>query len=71
VNGLVVAPDSPEAIAGGVRRLLEDEALRNRMGAAAAERFREHFELRVTASRFSRLYEDLLDGHSAGLPVPA
>lgn len=70
-NGLVVPPDSPEAIADGVRRLLEDEALRSRMGAAAARRFREHFELRVTASRFSRLYSELLDGHSAGPPATA
>lgn len=62
-NGIVVAPDSPEAIAEGVGRLIQDDELRDRMGAAARQRFLERFELRVTAARFAQLYADLLAGY--------
>lgn len=64
VNGIMVAPDSPEAIAGGVTRLVEDYALRDQMAAAARQRFLKDFDLRVTAKRFAQLYADLL-GHEA------
>jgi glycosyltransferase involved in cell wall biosynthesis len=36
-NGLVVAPGDPEALAAAINRLLDDAALRDRLGAAARQ----------------------------------
>ncbi len=37
VTGLAVEPDQPEALADAIERLLGDEALRQRLGAAARQ----------------------------------
>jgi glycosyltransferase involved in cell wall biosynthesis len=63
-NGVLVAPESPEEIAREVGRLVSDDALRRRMGAAARERFLHDFELSAVAARFAGLYHDLKD-HAA------
>jgi glycosyltransferase involved in cell wall biosynthesis len=40
VNGLLVAPGDAEALAAAMRRILDDDALRDRLAAAAAESVR-------------------------------
>jgi len=42
VDALLVAPDDPAALAAGIRRLLEDPALRQRLGARMLARAPEH-----------------------------
>jgi glycosyltransferase involved in cell wall biosynthesis len=42
-TGLVVPPRRPEALRAALERLLGDEELRHRLGAAGRERAREHF----------------------------
>jgi glycosyltransferase involved in cell wall biosynthesis len=42
-TGLVVPPRRPEALRAALERLLGDEELRRRLGAAGRERAREHF----------------------------
>jgi glycosyltransferase involved in cell wall biosynthesis len=57
-TGLLVAPESPEAIAAGVQELLKDENLRKRLGARAREVWLERF----TVPRMQEAYRDLLLG---------
>src|SRR5207237_980817 len=49
-------------------RLLEDPALRRRLGAAAAERVRTHFNESVVVAHLARVYASLL--REAGYPLP-
>ena len=62
VTGLLVAPGDPEALAAAVTRLVTDESLRLRLGAAARERARD-FSWQACADRHVELYEMLLRDH--------
>lgn len=48
--GLIVARDDPAALAAALLRLLEDGAMRSRMGAIARRRIEAHFSLRAIGS---------------------
>jgi glycosyltransferase involved in cell wall biosynthesis len=54
-TGLLVPPDDPTALAGAIRRLLEDRQLAARLGECARAVAAEQF----TAERMARAYEDL------------
>ncbi len=60
VNGLLVAPRDPAALAAALTRLLADPELATRLGAAAAAHQAEHFSIAATTRRFESLYEELL-----------
>jgi glycosyltransferase involved in cell wall biosynthesis len=66
VNGLLVAPFSPVAIADAVETLVRDSGLRVRMGAAGRARVEAEFGDDVVIARTLDLYRDLL-----ALRVPA
>jgi glycosyltransferase involved in cell wall biosynthesis len=59
LNGLLVPPNSVEAIATGIGRLLADDSLREAMGKKARQRFGEAFDIRVVAARLAKVYRDL------------
>jgi glycosyltransferase involved in cell wall biosynthesis len=65
-TGLLVAPDDPGALAVGIARLLDDPALRARLGAAGRERVISRFTWQVTAAGTTACYRALLDG----MPLP-
>jgi glycosyltransferase involved in cell wall biosynthesis len=65
-TGLLVPPDDPGALAGAIGRLLDDPALRARLGAAGRERVVSRFTWQVTAAGTSECYRALLEG----LPLP-
>ena len=65
-TGLLVAPDDPGALAGAIARLLDDPALRARLGAAGRERVINRFTWQVTATGTAACYEAVL----AGRPLP-
>ena len=44
VNGVVVEPENPPALAAALARLIADPALREKLGEAAERRVREHFD---------------------------
>jgi len=56
VNGVLVPPRDPEAVAAAVERLMDDAALRDRLGAAAASSVAS-MTWRATAERTVALYE--------------
>jgi len=55
-SGLLVSPGDDAAFADAVVRLLRDAALRDRLGAAAARRMREHFAWGKLVEEVERAY---------------
>jgi glycosyltransferase involved in cell wall biosynthesis len=60
VTGLVVEPEQPEAVARAVLRLLGDDALRSRMGAAGRDAALERFDSERVADVYVHAYEAAL-----------
>jgi glycosyltransferase involved in cell wall biosynthesis len=71
-TGLLVPPDDPGALAGAIGRLLDDPALRARLGAAGRQRVVSRFTWQVTAAGTAACYQALLDGRPLpGATAPA
>lgn len=68
-TGLLVPPGDAAGLAEAVCRLLEDEVLRRRLGAAGRRRVQRDFDAGATAARVAALYERLAG--AAGSPAPA
>ncbi|HEY5096437.1 MAG TPA: glycosyltransferase, partial [Acidimicrobiales bacterium] len=66
VTGLLVTPDDPGALAAAIGRLLDDQSLRRRLGAAGRERVLGRFTWQVTAAGTAAEYRALL---AAGAPA--
>ena len=63
VNGLLVVPGDPEALARAIDRLLADSELARRLGKAARERARD-YDWGVLAERVFAIYRSLIAGRS-------
>lgn len=61
-TGLLVRPESPEALAAAITRLARDEALRARLGAAARGLVERERGLEAMARAHEALYRDALGG---------
>jgi glycosyltransferase involved in cell wall biosynthesis len=61
VTGLLVPPRDPAALRAALRRVLDDAALRERLGAAAGVRARERFGRDAAARATVAVYRDALD----------
>lgn len=57
-NGLVVPPDDAPAFAAALTRLIRDPRLRFKLGAAAEQRVRQHFDHRTSIGQLVSLFED-------------
>lgn len=61
INGLLCKPADPECLAEKVRMLIDDPALRLRLGAAARESYeRGSFQMSAVSAQFTSVYEDVL-----------
>jgi glycosyltransferase involved in cell wall biosynthesis len=56
VNGLLVEPDDPQALAKGIERLIRDPHLRQRLGEAAEKRVRGDFDYRSSVLHLVELF---------------
>jgi glycosyltransferase involved in cell wall biosynthesis len=61
VNGLLVSPDDPRAVAAALRRLCEDPELARRLGAAGRETVARRFD----GDRLARRLADLFRAEAA------
>jgi glycosyltransferase involved in cell wall biosynthesis len=59
-TGLLAPVGDEDALAAGIRRLLEDEELRARLGRTARETAEREYDAALEARRFAELYEELL-----------
>jgi glycosyltransferase involved in cell wall biosynthesis len=56
-QGLLVPPEDPVALAAALRRLMDDQALRQRLGSAARSEAVARFTAEAMARNYERLYE--------------
>lgn len=56
VNGLLVPPKDPAALAAAINRAIEDEPLRRRLALAARQVFASRFSAETMTRRYERLY---------------
>ena len=61
VNGLLVPPGDEMALAGAINQLLDDPALRSRLGAQAQQDFLEKLDYPIFYQKMTNLYRQLLD----------
>lgn len=62
VDGLLIPPKDPRALADRILRLLCDPELRRRIGAAARRKVEANFDIREMTARMARIYQELLNG---------
>lgn len=60
VNGLLVPPDDPEALASAVRKLHDDPALARRLAEAGRQTVRRKFDGAASARRLAELFEGVV-----------
>jgi glycosyltransferase involved in cell wall biosynthesis len=63
-SGLFVPPGDPAALGAALARVIGDSALRERLGAAARQRFVDRFDVRSYSVRLAQLHAGLLGDHS-------
>jgi glycosyltransferase involved in cell wall biosynthesis len=68
VTGLLVEPDDPGALAVAIGRLLDDDELRSRLGAAGRERVLGRFTWQVTAAGTAAQYQALMNDSKVPQP---
>lgn len=56
-NGWLVAPEDPAALAAALEAAIRDPMLRRRLGDAAEQRVRKHFDYQASIAQLSRLFE--------------
>ncbi|MFL5628816.1 MAG: glycosyltransferase, partial [Ktedonobacteraceae bacterium] len=59
-TGLLVPPGDPQALRAAIQSLLDDPAIRERMGALAKQRVMG-FQAKSVISRFEQVYQELLE----------
>jgi len=59
-TGILVPPAEPDALAAAIKRLLDDEPLRKRLGEAGRKRVQSNFSWEQAAKKTVQVYEELL-----------
>ena len=66
VNGLLVAPDDDRALSAALRRIVQQRALRRRLGAAGRQRIEEAFSVDAMTKGNLAVYRQVLKGDDDG-----
>ncbi|RME59169.1 glycosyltransferase family 1 protein [Candidatus Parcubacteria bacterium] len=59
VDGLLIPPDSPEALADAMQMIMENPRLASELGKMARKKVERHYSLESVARQYSDLYEQL------------
>lgn len=70
-TGLTVPVNDPVALAAAMNRLLQDAALRQRLGRQARQRVLRHFTVENVTAKLMKVYDELLQGHPGCQPRDA
>ncbi len=70
IQGFLVAPGDPNALADRILQLLQTDSLRHEMGQQGRQRVREHFSFAQMAAQYQCLF-DRLTGQTQALPALA
>jgi len=62
VNGLLVPPQDPAALADAIERLLADETLRLKLGQAARQKIIEAFDVDKSTAQIAALFQQIFAG---------
>jgi glycosyltransferase involved in cell wall biosynthesis len=65
VTGILVEKQNPQQLADAIMRLVDDPALRQRMGEAGRKRFEEHYTFERCAERLIKVFHQVLE-HKGG-----
>jgi glycosyltransferase involved in cell wall biosynthesis len=60
IEGLLVPPDDPDALAKGILRLLDDPKQARDLALRTQQKHQEHFSREAMGERYLRLYQRLL-----------
>lgn len=66
VHGLITAVGDEESIARGLQQVIDDQALRERMGRAARQRMKDVFSTDRVVDRYESLFQSVLNGGDVG-----
>ena len=66
VSGLLFGVEKPEELTGKLSALIRNAPLRQRLGASAAARAREHFSMENSVACVTGIYEEVLDPRTRG-----
>ncbi len=69
INGLIVPPDNPQALADAIVRYMREPALYERVGAQAAAEVQRQWSFDAYIDRLERVYQTIVQGHRPGAPV--
>ncbi|MBU0681019.1 MAG: glycosyltransferase [Proteobacteria bacterium] len=64
VNGLLVDPENPEALAAKIAVLLTQPDMASKMGAANRQKVVAEYSMAQTAERYGQLYEQVMAAHA-------
>jgi glycogen(starch) synthase len=67
-SGVLVPPESPQALSAAIARLLNDPARRASLGAAGRRRVEQEFSVDRMASRVAEFYQEVIDRHGRRSP---
>ncbi len=60
ISGIHVPHEDPPAVAAAIERLLDDEPLRQRLGAALRSTVERRYSVEIVVARWERLFDDVL-----------
>ena len=66
INGLLVPPTDPSALAEAILTVLDDPVMARRLGAAARKAAREDFSVGNMAQAYQRTYQELIARYGTG-----